>query len=246
MQLRIGYLYPDLLNIYGDRGNIICLRKRCQWRGIKTTITKISLNYRLKAGEFDLFFGGGGQDQQQLLVSKDLQSKKKVLKKEAEAGTPMLTICGTYQLFGHFFKTQTDKKIAGISIFNIITIASNKRKVGNIVLKTKLVKPKLIVGFENHSGSTFLKEKSKTKPLGKVLVGFGNNAKDKKEGAIFKNTIGCYLHGPVLPKNPHLADFLIKKALEKKYNKKIGLKKLNDKLEWQTHKTAVKRAYKIG
>ncbi len=245
MKLKIGYLYPKLLNIYGDRGNITCFKQRCLWRGIHVEVTDISIGYSLKEGEFDLFFGGGGQDKQQLIVAKDLQTKKEVLKKEADKGKPMLTICGTYQLFGRFFKTSKKEKIPGISLFDMITIASEQRKIGNIVIKTKLIKPSLIVGFENHSGNTFIKD-GLSQPLGRVIKGFGNNGRDKTEGAVYKNVLGCYLHGPVLPKNPHLADFLIKKALEVKYQKKINLKKLDDSLEWQAQEKAVQRAYKTG
>ena len=253
MFLKIAHLYPKLLNIYGDRGNIICLKKRCQWRGIEVKVTEVSLDYQLKAGEFDLFFGGGGQDRQQLIVAKDLQKKAKVLKQEALRGVPMLTVCGTYQLFGHFFKTNAGCKIPGISIFDAYTVSSHQRKIGNIVIKLNpLIAQSLsnpitfnrsvtqnLVGFENHIGNTFLSQG--TLPLGKVIKGFGNNGQDKTEGAIFKNVLGAYLHGSLLPKNPHLADWLIKKALEIKYKKPIILKSLDDSLEWQAHKAATKR-----
>jgi len=248
--IKIAHLYPKLLNIYGDRGNIICLKKRCLWRNIKVEVVKIGRGDKIQEKEFDLFFGGGGQDQQQLVTARDLQKKKQVLKKEADRGVPMLTICGTYQLFGHYFKTNKAKKIPGISIFDAKTIAGAKRKIGNIVIKInptinnqQSAISKFLVGFENHSGNTFINQppnnnhKSLTFPLGKVIKGFGNNGKDKTEGAIYRNVIGCYLHGPVLPKNPHLADWLIAKALQIKYNRKIDLKKLNDKIEWQTHKS---------
>jgi len=276
MLLNIGNLYPDLLNIYGDRGNIICLKKRCQWRGIEVKVTDVSLDYQLKAGEFDLFFGGGGQDRQQLIVAKDLQKKARVLKQEALRDVPMLTVCGTYQLFGHFFKTNTGCKIPGISIFDVYTVSSHQRKIGNIVVKLNpLIAQSLsnpvtfnhsvtqnLVGFENHIGNTFFSRHAKsdsparwvtqdtsgtslalplTLPLGKVMKGCGNNGQDKTEGAIFKNVLGTYLHGPLLPKNPHLADWLIKKALEIKYKKPIALKSLDDSLEWQAHQAASKR-----
>jgi len=274
MRLRIAHLYPNLLNIYGDRGNIICLKNRCQWRGIKVNVIPISINDKLLPNKFDLFFGGGGQDRQQIIVAQDLQKKKKVLKREVSRGVPMLTVCGTYQLFGHYFKTNKGIKIPGISIFDAYTIASHQRKIGNIVIK---LNPSIInyqssiinhqlVGFENHSGNTFINQPqdtssiqgvlsktplrcpsldtSVTKPLGKIIKGFGNNGQDKTEGAIYKNVIGTYFHGPVLPKNPHLADWLIKKGLEVKYNKEINLKPLDDSLEWQAHKAAIKLSKK--
>jgi CobQ-like glutamine amidotransferase family enzyme len=247
-KIKIGHLYPKLLNIYGDRGNIICLKKRCLWRGIDIEIVNLGCGDEIKEKEFDLFFGGGGQDRQQLIVADDLQKKKKVLKNEADRGVPMLTICGTYQLFGHYFKTHQDKKIPGISIFDATTIASYKRKIGNIIIKLSnfpIGNCDKIVGFENHSGNTFIKGSS-TAPLGKVIKGFGNNGKDGMEGAIYHNVIGCYLHGPVLPKNPHLADWLIKKALETKYKKKMDLKELDDQAEWLAHQSAIKRTYQKG
>ncbi len=265
MQINIAHLYPDLMNIYSDMGNIICLKKRCQWRGIKVKVTPISIKQKLDWQKYDLFFGGGGQDRQQLIISKDLQKKKKALKEAVEQGIPMLTTCGTYQLFGHYFKTHQGVKIAGISIFDAHTIASYQRKIGNIVIDassimchascdnkksaTCHVPRATLVGFENHSGNTFLAKSSKLKaksltfPLGKVIKGFGNNGQDGTEGTIYKNCIGTYLHGPVLPKNPHLADWLITKALEKKYKRKVELKSLDDKLEWQTHQAATKRTY---
>ncbi len=262
MIVHICHLYPDLLNIYGDRGNIITLVNRCQWRGIEVKVAPISIGHRLMANKYDLYFGGGGQDRQQLIVSQDLQKKALVLKKEAARGVPMLTICGTYQLFGHYFKTHENTKIPGISIFDAYTIASYKRKIGNVVVRLNkslntgywLLATKL-VGFENHSGNTFISQGVKrltplrcdnlntsTLPLGKVVKGFGNNGKDKTEGAVYKNVIGTYLHGPVLPKNPHLADWLIKTALEIKYQKEINLEPLDDSLEWQAHKAVLQKS----
>jgi len=243
MKLRIAYLYPELMNIYGDRGNILCFLKRCQWRGIETEIRKITLKDSLLPGDFDFYFAGGGQDKEQILVAKDLQTKKKALKEEADRGVPMLLICGSYQLFGHYFKTFDDKKLLGISVLDCYTVASKKRKIGNVIVRpnktgVKADKSRInnyslnyLLGFENHSGNTFIKSGSQTQPLGKVIKGFGNNGKDKTGGAVYKNVLGTYLHGPILPKNPELADFLIKKALETKYQKKITLKPLDNKSE---------------
>ncbi len=266
MKITICHLYPKLMNIYSDMGNIICLIRRCQWRGIAVEIKPISLGQKFDEQKYDLVFGGGGQDRQQLIASQDLQTKKLALRKAVEAGVPMLTTCGTYQLFGHYFKTHKGKLIPGISIFNTYTIASDKRKIGNIIIKLnseamKQIKNRTIVGFENHSGNTFiinnsknaskmnplntLKANGKTIPLGQVIKGFGNNGEDRAEGAIYKNCLGTYLHGPILPKNPHLADWLITTALERKYNHKIKLQFLDDTLEWQAHKAAIKRTYQI-
>lgn len=238
------------MNIYGDRGNIFCFIKRCQWQGIKAEVQKITLNNPIRPGGFDFYFAGGGQDKEQILVSEDLQKKKKVLREEAVRGVPMLLICGSYQLFGHYFKTFDGKKLPGISILDCYTAASRKRKIGNVIATpTSYQLPAIsyLVGFENHSGNTFITKLKaqmsnvKTYPLGKVIKGFGNNGEDKTEGAIYKNVIGTYLHGPILPKNPGLADFLIQKALETKYQKKITLKPLNDALEGKARKAFLKR-----
>jgi len=245
MKLVIGYLYSDLMNIYGDTGNIIALTQRAKWRGIEVEVKHISIGDILKAGEVDLYFFGGGQDESQVLVAKDLQKKARVLKSEIERGVPLLSICGGYQLLGEFYqpyglpskdsKPHQGPKLPGINIFPIFTEASDQRMIGNIVIQTQFGK---LVGFENHSGKTYLK---KGTPLGLVLKGFGNNGKDQTEGSIYKNAIGCYMHGSLLPKNPILADWLIKKALEVKYNKKITLKKLDDSLESSAHTSAIQK-----
>ena len=256
MHLRICHLYPDLMNIYGDRGNILCLVKRCQWRGIKTTVEEVSLRDKIDVKKYDFYFAGGGQDRQQIAVSADLQvDKKKALKEATQLGIPMLTICGSYQLFGHYFKPFKGPKLLGIGVFDAYTIASKKRKIGNIVIQLTINNQQLtsntLVGFENHSGNTYIlkvksqKSKVKTYPLGKVIIGFGNNGEDRIEGAVYKNVFGCYLHGSLLPKNPHFADYLIKLALKRKYGD-VKLKPLDDSLEWQAHKFAVKRARQAG
>lgn len=263
MKLRICHLYPRLMNIYGDWGNILCLVQRCRWRGIKVEVEEISLKDKIDPKRYDFYFAGGGQDRQQIVVSQDLQGdKKKALKEAAEREVPMLLICGSYQLFGHYFKPFKGPKLPGIGIFDAYTVASKKRKIGNIVIEIRnpqsaIRNSDFLVGFENHSGNTYIRNSnsphfakasrgkqipnSKTYPLGKVIVGFGNNGEDGTEGAVYKNVFGCYLHGSLLPKNPHFADFLIKLALERKYGP-VNLKPLDDSLEWQAHNFALKRA----
>lgn len=226
----IGYLYPELMNIYGDTGNIICLSKRCEWRGIEVEVKNISLNDPLKEGDCDLFFFGGGQDQSQIPVAKDLKDKSDVLRKEIESGIPLLSICGGYQLLGEYYQPFEGARLQGAGIFPVYTKASNDRMIGNIIIESKFGK---LVGFENHSGKTYIKDNSKS--LGDVIKGFGNNGEDKSEGCIHKNAIGCYMHGSLLPKNPELADWLIKKALEFKSGEKIELKPLHDELEAKAH-----------
>lgn len=255
-KLTIGYLYPDLMNIYGDTGNIICLTKRCEWRGIEVEVKNISIGDNLKAGECDLFFFGGGQDQSQSAVAKDLKTKAETLKNEIGRGVPLLSICGGYQLLGEYYQPFEGARLQGVGIFPAYTKASNDRMIGNIVIKLsafsdqtsakqeradsrKLTTESLLIGFENHSGKTYLKRDAQS--LGKVIKGFGNNGEDSKEGCLYKNAIGCYMHGSLLPKNPELADWLIQKALEVKYKEEISLKPLEDKLESQAHKTAIQQ-----
>ena len=234
MKITIGYLYGDLMNIYGDTGNIIALKKRAHWRGIEVVIKNISIGDTLKKGDADIFFFGGGQDQQQELVAKDLQKKAKVLKAEVERGVPLLSVCGGYQLLGEFYKPHKGPKLPGISLFPSYTLASFDRMIGNIVIESQFGK---LVGFENHSGKTHLKKGAL--PFGMVVKGFGNNGADQTEGVIYKNAIGCYMHGSLLPKNPKLADWLLKKALEVKYGKEIELQPLDDFLESQAHQKAI-------
>ncbi|OGE26014.1 glutamine amidotransferase [Candidatus Daviesbacteria bacterium RIFCSPHIGHO2_02_FULL_39_12] len=238
MQLVIGYLYGDLMNIYGDTGNIIALKKRAEWRGIKVKLKVKSLKSKIKKGEIDLFFFGGGQDQQQEIVATNLitSGKGKIIKSEIDRGVPLLSICGGYQLLGDYYKPHKAAKLIGVGLFPVCTLASSDRMIGNIVIESMFDK---LVGFENHSGKTFLKKDAQS--LGTVIKGFGNNGEDKTEGCIYKNAIGCYMHGPLLPKNPKLADWLLKKALETKYKRKIELKSLDDTLENQAHNSAIKK-----
>lgn len=236
------------MDTYGDKGNILAIKYRCQKRGIKVNITQITISDELLT-VYDLYFFGGGQDQAQNIVSKDLSKKSGALKSAIEEGSVLLSICGGYQLLQKYFLTKDDKTLPGIGIFNAYTKASGIRMMQNslieinpkILNEIKAVYPTTIstlVGFENHSGQTFLEEG--TTALGTVLAGSGNNGQDKLEGAIYKNAFGCYLHGSLIPKNPHFADFLISKALEKKYGN-VNLKPLDDWLEWQAHEQAVNR-----
>lgn len=238
MKLVIGYLYGDLMNIYGDTGNIIALKKRAEWRGIEVEIKNISVEDKLKKGEADIFFFGGGQDQAQEIVSRDLgkSGKGKVVRQEIERGVPILSVCGGYQLLGDYYRPHKGPKLPGISLFSTYTLASHDRMIGNIIIESMFGK---LVGFENHSGKTHLKRGAT--PLGMVNKGWGNNGKDRTEGCIYKNAIGCYMHGSLLPKNPKLADWLLKKALEVKYGKEIELEPLDDTLELQARNAAIKK-----
>lgn len=231
--LKIAHLYSNLLNIYGDGGNILTLKKRCEWRGIPVEIEEINVGDTLK--EHDLYFIGGGQDKQQIEVAKELQKHKDFLTKERDRGAVFLGICGGYQLFGHYYQPFEGNKLEGISLIDAYTIAGNERFIGNVTAQTDIVSPNTLVGFENHSGLTFLQ--GNTKPLAKIINGNGNNGKDGFEGARYKNIFGTYLHGSFLPKNPHFADYLIELASGQK------LTELDDKIEKNTHNNLVNKSY---
>jgi len=267
-KLVIGWLYPELMSTYGDRGNIICLKKRCEWRGVKTEVKNLDLGFKIyDLRSCDFLFMGGAQDRQQKIVAHDLKKKSETLKEMIEAGTPGLYICGAYQFLGKYYKEADGTIIEGLGILDLYTEnpgENHKRLIGNITVEIYDLRFKIyenekknhksyfinhkstLVGFENHGGRTYLGKG--IKPLGTVLKGFGNNGEDKTEGAIYKNSFGSYLHGPILPKNPHFADLLIKLALERKYppsgeasKKSMDLSPLDDFLEWQAHEAIAKR-----
>jgi len=222
--LKILHLYPDRMNIYGDLGNIICLQKRLEWRGLGYEYHTNTVGERLN-GHYDMIFMGGGQDRGQIAVGKDLQTKAQSLIDHIESGVPALTICGGYQLFGNYFLTQDSGKIDGIGVFDIVTKATELRMIGNVVCVNDELGT--IVGFENHSGKTMLGKNSQ--PLARVLQGNGNDGESGYEGIQYKNAIGTYLHGPLLPKNPAIADYLLESAL-KRIDANIELSKLDDSL----------------
>ncbi len=238
MKIIIAYLYGDLMDIYGDTGNIAALQKRAEWRNIDVEVKNISVGDKLKKNDADIFFFGGGQDQAQELVAADLTSgsKGKIVRAEVERGVPLLSICGGYQLLGEYYKPHNGPKLQGVGLFPAYTKAGEKRMIGNIIIESMFGK---LVGFENHSGKTFLKKNGV--PFGMVAKGFGNNGEDQTEGCIYKNAIGCYMHGSLLPKNPKLADWLLQKALEVKYGKTIELKQLDDTFELQAHNAYIKK-----
>lgn len=248
------------MNIYGDNGNIICLRQRCLWRGIEVRVDQVTIGQKINPDKHDIYFFGGGQDQQQVTVSSDLKKNNgKLLKKAAFQNAVIFAVCGGYQLLGHYYQPDKGKALFGVGLLDVITVAGKKRMIGNIVIELSQLSsirqaqddPELtegsdvscqmsdkLIGFENHSGKTYLGKG--VKPLGKILAGYGNNGKDKTEGAFARTVFGCYLHGSVLPKNPHFADYLISKALERRYGQ-IKLKPLDDTIEWQAHKSAIAR-----
>jgi len=241
--IRIAWLFPELMNIYGDRGNVISLVQRCHWRGIGVEVDGLGLGEEAPEGRYDLFFMGGGQDREQELVCKDLlEVKGESIKREIEAGAAALVICGGYQLFGNYYRPFEGEELKGIGVFDAHTVAGNTRFIGNVVAKSSLGgKFGTVVGFENHSGKTYIGEG--VPPLGMVTVGHGNNGEDRTEGAIYLGAVGTYLHGSLLPKNPVLADFLLEKALSRRCGN-IELRPLDDSLEWEAQEAATARAKK--
>ena len=242
MQITIGHLYPRSMNTYGDTGNIICLRQRGAWRGIEVKVIGLEIGDPVPEG-IDLYFFGGGQDAAQGPVGTDLlKLKGGKLKEEAAAGKGILAICGGYQLLGASYLPFEGEPIEGLGIFPVETKASKKRSIGNIVVKADpslgLPAGSTLVGFENHSGQTSFT--SQATPLGSVLHGSGNNGEDRTEGCVQGNAIGCYLHGSLLPKNPHLADLLIQTAC-RRHDPSYVLAPLDDTAEWAAHNALVAR-----
>lgn len=257
LRLTLGHLYPDQLNLYGDRGNILTLRQRCLRRGIELRIVGLGIGDALAPDEYDMLFIGGGQDKEQAPVAQDLHDTKGIgLWAAIEDDMPVLAVCGGYQLLAHYYRPAKGPDMRGLGVFDAWTIHKGSqvpRCIGDVAISWN---GSTLVGFENHGGRTYL---GTAKPLGKVLKGHGNNSEDHTEGAIYRNAYGTYLHGSLLPKNPHLADHLIALALRRTYDL-IGLpnensnrskpssesgtailKPLDDILEWEAHASLLER-----
>jgi CobQ-like glutamine amidotransferase family enzyme len=255
--LRLGHLYPDQLNMYGDRGNILTLLRRCEWRGIDLRIVLLQVGDRLDPEAFDLLFIGGGQDKEQDEVARDLGELKEAgLRAVIEADMPVLTVCGGYQLLQRFYRPAEGPELAGIGVFDAWTIHRGKkvpRCIGNIAIAWNAAGPsaanntgeggeRTLVGFENHGGRTYLGPGAQA--LGRVLAGHGNNSEDRLEGCVYRNTYGTYLHGSLLPKNPHFADHILRLALARSYGAGAAAlmdRPVDDRLEWQAHDAMLRR-----
>ncbi|MBV9819070.1 MAG: glutamine amidotransferase [Solirubrobacterales bacterium] len=251
MKLTIAHLYPTVMSQYGDRGNLVALLQRCHRRGIDTEVLELNLGAVVDGDGVDLLLIGGGADSHQRLISEDLiEIKGPGIRRAVEGGAAGLAICAGYQLFGHYYRTADGTDLPGLGIFDAhtvhraaeigarldtITQAGEVRAVGNLVLRWG---DRNLVGFENHGGRTYLHPGAQ--PLGEVVVGQGNNSQDGHEGCVYRNLIGTYLHGPALPKNPHLVDHLISDAL-RRHDAGMVLPRLDDQVEWRAHTCALDR-----
>lgn len=225
--LKILHMYPDLLNLYGDKGNIECLRKRLEWRGISAVVETCTFeNKNTDLSDVDIVFLGGGSDREQMIVCEALLEQKEALKAYVEAGGVLVAVCGGYQLLGKYYKLESET-IPGLEILDIYTEQGKGRLIGNIVLHNEELGCD-IVGFENHGGRTHIGEHE---PLGTVVAGYGNTGKTGVEGVRYKNVFATYLHGPLLPKNPVLCDEILTRALKKKYTDFAELTQLDDTVE---------------
>ena len=236
----IGNLFPELLNLYGDIGNIDILSMRCKWRGIEVELHNYSPGEKININNLDIIFLGGGSDREQEICCNYLRKIKKEIFYYIENEGVFLSICGGYQLLGEYYETK-NKKIKGLGILDMKTIYGRNRLIGNIIIKSNIFSRNInIVGFENHMGKTY----HKYNPLGKVVYGYGNNGEDKNEGIIYKNFFGSYLHGPLLSKNPELSDFILFKILNRKYGIK-NIISLDDYFEKKAKETVLNRYIRI-
>jgi lipid II isoglutaminyl synthase (glutamine-hydrolysing) len=241
MIIKIGHLYPTLMSVAADRGNLFSIQKRCQWRGIATEVEQVFVKQTPDFSKYDLILFHGGADREMELASRDIQAKASSLREAAEANTVMLSVCAGYQLLGHYYEPFQGPELKGVGLLDLYTEGGSTRFMTHMALECNFAQTgkRILVGYENHSGRTYLG--SKAKPLGKVLAGWGNNGKDGGEGAIYKNVFGTYLHGPVLPKNPWFTDLLIQLALERRYGK-VELAPLDNSTEEAAHAAALKLA----
>jgi lipid II isoglutaminyl synthase (glutamine-hydrolysing) len=238
MELRVLSLYPEQMNIYADRGNILFLQRRCEWRGIGFSHAGAGPGEGFDPGEHDLFYVGGGQDRDQKAVAADMvATKQKAIAAAADDGAVLLAVCGGYQLLGHSYQ-MGEETLPGLGIADLETVReTGPRLIGNVAIEVDLGSgPRLLAGFENHGGRTYLGPGAT--PLGRVVSGHGNNDRDGHEGVRRDNVIGTYLHGPLLPKNAWLADHLIALALERRYGERPELEPLDDEFEAAAHESA--------
>lgn len=234
--LRIAHLYPELLNLYGDGGNILVLRKRLEWRGIGCEVREVHIDDCPSFSDVDIVFIGGGSDREQRIVCEHLLAERPELAAYVEDGGVLAAVCGGYQLLGHSY-LMGDEKVEGLSLVDLYTDRGSPRLIGNIAIESR-ISAQPIVGYENHGGRTHLGEG--VEPLGRVVHGHGNDGESGFEGCLYKNVVGTYIHGPLLPKNPGVADYLIGRALERRYGD-ATLEPLDDAFELAANDTMYQR-----
>jgi CobQ-like glutamine amidotransferase family enzyme len=240
--IRVGHLYPDYLNIYADRGNIAVFARRAAWRGQELVVDAIGLDDAIVPGAHDLYYVGGGQDREQFLVAENLATKAAPLIEAVQGGAALLAVCGGYQLLGRGYRGFHGEDMPGVGLFPLETVAGDTRMIGDVLLDTELGP---VAGFENHAGRTKLDPGAR--PLGRVVAGFGNDGESGYEGCRLERAIGTYLHGPLLPRNPHLADWLLAQALAHRTGGEAPeLAPLPDELEAQARRISAERAHARG
>jgi lipid II isoglutaminyl synthase (glutamine-hydrolysing) len=246
MKIRVGHLYPDYLNIYADRGNIAVFGRRAAWRGHELEVEAIGVGQEVRPGKHDLFYVGGGQDREQALIAPDLAGKPGLVE-AVEDGAALLAVCGGYQLLGRFYRERNGAELPGVGLFPHHTVAGERRMIGDVLLKCELEpgRVRTLAGFENHAGRTMLDVSAE--PLGRVLAGFGNDGESGYEGCRVGRAIGTYLHGPLLPRNPWLADWLLAQALSHRTGAAPEeFPPVDDGLEAEAHAVSAARARTRG
>jgi CobQ-like glutamine amidotransferase family enzyme len=246
VKLVVAHLYPDYLNIYADRGNMAVLERRAAWRGIGFDYRPVSAGETPTPADADLYYVGGGQDREQALIAPDFARRGPALVEAVAEGAALLAVCGGYQLLGRFYRDRSGAELPGVGFFPLHTMAGETRMIGDVLLECELTagERRTVAGFENHAGRTFLD--AGAEPLGRVVAGFGNNGEDRLEGCRVGRAIGTYLHGPLLPRNPWLADWLISQALARRAGEPVELEPLAEDLEADAHRVAAERARSRG
>jgi CobQ-like glutamine amidotransferase family enzyme len=242
MKIVVGHLYPDYLNIYADRGNIAVLARRAGWRGHELDVHSVSMRDTVRTGEYDLLYVGGGQDREQALVARDLATKAEGVLESVAAGAALLAVCGGYQLLGRSYRDLHGVDLPGIGLFPLDTVAGKRRMIGDVLLECELEpgRRRTLAGFENHAGRTRLD--AQAQPLGRVVAGFGNDGTSGWEGCRVGRAVGTYLHGPLLPRNPWFADWVLAQALAHRLGTPPELEPLPDELETEAHAVSARRA----
>ena len=246
MKIVVGHLFPDYLNIYADRGNMAVLERRAAWRGHELEVRPLSVDDEVRPGEHDLYYVGGGQDREQELIAPALAAKGAALREAAARGAAVLAVCGGYQLLGRFYRDQSGDELPGVGLFPLHTVAGERRMIGDVLLECELEPGavRTLAGFENHAGRTHLDEGAE--PLGRVVAGFGNDGESGYEGCRVGPALGTYLHGPLLPRNPWLADWLLAQALAHRTGEVPSFDPLPDELEAEAHEVSAGRARSRG